>query len=243
MVPLHPDALEGVVQIVELHRLADVIVEAGLQRALPVFAPRVRRYAMARTCPPSPAARLANRAEQRIAVLPRHRNVGQDDIRAVFGVDPQRLGRALRFADARAGIGEHRTQQFARIGLVVDDQHVRAFEIERARARPPLDCDCRRHAMLGLANGQVHRERRSLSLAAAVGRHASAMQLDEMTPDRQTESEAAVLPRRAAVGLPEPFEDVRQKCRSDAVAGVGHIDADVGAFEPACGLRRARRAT
>ena len=38
---VHPDALEGVVQIVELHRLADVLVEAGLQRALPVFAPRV----------------------------------------------------------------------------------------------------------------------------------------------------------------------------------------------------------
>ena len=32
-------------------------------------------------------------------------------------------------------IGQHHPQQLARIGLVVHDQHVRALEIERARAR------------------------------------------------------------------------------------------------------------
>ena len=84
--------------------------------------------------------------------------------------------------------------------------------------------------MLGLPDGQIHRECRSLSFAGAVGRHAAAVQLDEVPADREPQSEAAVRARRAAVRLAETLEHVGQEGRRDAVAGVGDIDPHVGTF-------------
>ena len=83
-------------QIVGLHRLADVIVEAGLQRALPVFAPRVGRDGNGPHVPALAVGQAANRAHQRVAILSRHRDVGQDDVGPIFRIDPQRFGRAAR---------------------------------------------------------------------------------------------------------------------------------------------------
>ena len=53
----------------------------------------------------------------------------------------------------------------------------------------------------------------------------SAVQLDEVTHDRQSEPEPAVLPADRAVGLAEPLEDERQKVGGDARAVVGDRQA------------------
>src|SRR5205814_1523727 len=44
--------------------------------------------------------------------------------------------------------------------------------------------------------------------------------------DEQAESEAADTPGRAAVGLSEALEHVREKRRVDAAAAVGHLNLD-----------------
>src|SRR5262245_32454358 len=47
-----------------------------------------------------------------------------------------------------------------------------------------------------------------------------------MTRDRKAEAQAAVLARGTAISLPEAIEDVGQKFRLDADAGVPHLDFD-----------------
>ena len=52
-----------------------------------------------------------------------------------------------------------------------------------------------RRAMVGVAQREKHRERRSLSFAAAMSGHAAAVELDEVTSDRQAKAEPAVRAR------------------------------------------------
>ncbi len=59
---------------------------------------------------------------------------------------------------------------------------------------------------------------------ALVALNLPVMLLDQVAGDRQSETEAAVTAHRAAVGLPEPIEDVGQELGRDAGAGVLHID-------------------
>ena len=63
-----------------------------------------------------------------------------------------------------------------------------------------------------------------------MGRHPAAVELDEVTPDRQAQPEPAVRARRAAIALPEPLEYMRKECRRDAVARIGDIDANFASF-------------
>ena len=52
------------------------------------------------------------------------------------------------------------------------------------------------------------------------------MLLDEVPRKGEPESKPTVLPGRPAVGLAESIEDVRQKLRIDAGAGVANLDQD-----------------
>src|SRR5262249_60075331 len=72
--------------------------------------------------------------------------------------------------------------------------------------------------------GQAHVERAPLSNSRALRPDRAAMQLDEMTDDRETETEAALRPGRRRVGLPEALEDVRQKGGIDATTTVHDLD-------------------
>src|SRR2546427_10906730 len=77
--------------------------------------------------------------------------------------------------------------------------------------------------------GQLHDERRALSLARALGGDTAAVELDQVLHERQPEAEAAVGPRGGAVLLPETVEDERENVGADAPARVAHHDLDVGA--------------
>src|SRR5437899_733729 len=54
---------------------------------------------------------------------------------------------------------------------------------------------------------------------------AAAVELDDVLDDGQSEAEAAVRARRAAVALAETLEDQRKELAGDALAGVGDGDA------------------
>ena len=81
---------------------------------------------------------------------------------------------------------------------------------------------------------QPDAERRSGVLAGARGVHGAAVHLDQVADDRQAQPEAAGLPRRAGVGLPEALEHVGQEVGRDADAGVAdrHLDVRVDALQP-----------
>src|SRR5437899_4232821 len=68
------------------------------------------------------------------------------------------------------------------------------------------------------------RERRALSFAGALGLDLAAVQLHEVTHDRQPEAETSVLPRRRAVGLAEAVEEIWQELSPDSTSSVPHAD-------------------
>ena len=74
----------------------------------------------------------------------------------------------------------------------------------------------------------------SPSLSAS---HAPAVQLDQVAHDGETEPEAAVRARGAAVGLAEALEHVRQELGRDAAARIGDAQFQI----PAIVLRRDHR--
>src|SRR5262249_12400145 len=86
-------------------------------------------------------------------------------------------------------------------------------------------------------------------IAGAVGRDLTAVQLDQVAHNRQSQSQTAVLSRGRAVGLTETGKDVREKIRTDALTGVAHGDLDLRlalsqlhlhASAPRCELDRVR---
>src|SRR5437867_5594815 len=123
---------------------------------------------------------------------------------------------------------EHRAERLAGVGIVVHDENVYALEgrsavdtTTRALHGPRLSLDRR------VAGRETHREGRSQPFPRAFRVHGTPVQLHQVTDDRQPESEAAVLPRAGAVGLPEAIEDVRKEIGADALASVA--DRDPGA--------------
>ena len=69
-------------------------------------------------------------------------------------------------------------------------------------------------------------------------REVAAQQPRQVARDRQAEAGAAVLPVRAAVGLPEGLEDDHLLVLGDADAGVAHRECDTPSSSPACDAHR-----
>src|SRR5262245_2034692 len=95
-------------------------------------------------------------------------------------------------------------------------------------------------------DGKPDAKRRSPPFTVTAREDRAAMQFDEVSHDGQPQAQTAVLPRRSAVGLPEPLEDVRQKIGGDAHARVtdDNLDAGIDALDPhldAAMLRRELR--
>src|ERR1043166_1627953 len=71
-------------------------------------------------------------------------------------------------------------------------------------------------------------DKRRAAIGAVAGRgDRAAMQLRQLLHDAETEPEPAMLAREARVGLPEMFEDVREKLRRYTAARVADRDLDV----------------
>src|SRR5690349_4051828 len=67
-----------------------------------------------------------------------------------------------------------------------------------------------------------HGESRAVAKAFAAGLDGAAVGLNQVADNREPEAEAAVLPRRRLVRLPERLEHVGKEARIDARAVVGH---------------------
>src|SRR5205814_5049602 len=83
----------------------------------------------------------------------------------------------------------------------------------------------RRGLRLRRRERQRDRERRAPSFAVARRGDAAAVELDDVLDDGQSEPEAAVRARRAAVALAEALEDQRKELAADALASIGDGDA------------------
>src|SRR5262245_53930845 len=77
---------------------------------------------------------------------------------------------------------------------------------------------------------QEDHEPSAAAAALAVRRDRSAVQLDEVTDDREAETEAAVRSRGRSVGLAEAIEDERQRVGVDAGSAVDDFDSQTIAF-------------
>src|SRR5262245_45941051 len=67
-------------------------------------------------------------------------------------------------------------------------------------------------------------ESRALVQAGALDHDCPAVHFHQTLHNGQSQSQSAVLPGDAAVGLAKPVEDMGQEFRSDSYAGVGHLD-------------------
>lgn len=171
--------------------------------------------------------------DQLKSVHPRHLEIRHDHVRQIDFNHLQRYLRSRRGAHSGPrGLQQLRNQDDS-VGIVIDGDNVNAFEI--------ADWNVLRHGgrtwmhpfrLAGRHGVDDHerkceRERRPLTNAAAPGLERAAVQFGELLCDRQSQSEPAALARETCVRLSEPLEDVRQKLRRDANAGVRNRDLDV----------------
>ena len=73
---------------------------------------------------------------------------------------------------------------------------------------------------MGDHHGKLDDECCALSFSGAVGAHLSAMELDQMFDDGQSQAQTAVAPRGRCVGLSETFEKMGKKLGADSFAGI-----------------------
>ena len=74
---------------------------------------------------------------------------------------------------------------------------------------------------------QLHCKRRSSSFAAAPHFYCAAVNLDQVSRNRQSQAESAVLSGRRAVCLAKSIKHIRQKLRRNAWSSVGHFHLDL----------------
>src|ERR1044072_5770600 len=89
--------------------------------------------------------------------------------------------------------------------------------------------DCNR---LSSISKQWKRRREGCAFAYAVtlGRNRSAVKLDEMSNDREAETQPAKAPRRGTICLTKTIENARQKIRLYSLPRVGHAHTCVSAI-------------
>src|SRR6185503_14851746 len=85
----------------------------------------------------------------------------------------------------------------------------------------------RQRVLISNHRWQAHRKLRTLVVTGAVSQYSAAMQFDEMSHDREPQSEAAISSRRRSVSLPETIEHVWQEVRIDPDTRVVHNDLDM----------------
>ena len=84
------------------------------------------------------------------------------------------------------------------------------------------------------AHGKLDPKRRSLSGAITVREDPTALELDQVTADRQAQPQATVQPTSARVRLAEALEQMRKKLRGnpDPVVADGQLDVTVDTLQP-----------
>src|SRR5207244_11040268 len=68
----------------------------------------------------------------------------------------------------------------------------------------------------------------SLSFSATFSTNCPAVHLDNLTHNRQPQTESTIFSRAGAIGLSKTVKDQGQKVRTDTFACIAHSDLDVG---------------
>jgi hypothetical protein len=121
---VHHGELQGLLhqraQLLELHRLRDIVESAGLERGDGIFRAAVRRNHRDRQVGVMPGDIL----DHREAVPVGEPHVGQAQVVVVAGEQRERLRRAARAVRFHAHARERHPQQLTYVGFVVNDQDV-----------------------------------------------------------------------------------------------------------------------
>ena len=96
---------------------------AGSVRSGPCSAPCAVMATTGRL-PPWSRRQLAERADEPVAVVHRHRQIAHDDVGQQLSETVQPLPRVARHDDQRAAVAEHGPHEVACLGIIVDDQDV-----------------------------------------------------------------------------------------------------------------------
>ena len=184
---------------------------------------------------------LANSADKFVAVDGWHADVAEQDLRRAVGNLGERFLGGRSGTSLRAILPQELGQHFAGVRLVIDDQYRNAFEL--SWLCHGLSLIVAGGCCLGLFDRQSDREGGPLARAIARGFHSARMQFDQMTHNREPETQAAVRASAAAVGLAESVEDVRQEILRNSLAGIAHGERQilVMPFDPNCDPAVARR--
>ena len=201
-------------------------LEARRERLLPVLGPRVRRQRDGGEGVPRRQA--ADLPQERVAVLARHTDVAEEDVRPPARECGERLGGRLAHPDVGTVPPQDRLENLARVRLVVDHEDAEAVEPSARRGGWRLRLGRARRRLPGRdLDRQPHREGGALTLARALRVHGAPVQLDDVADDREAEAQAAVRPPGRGVALPEALEDVWEEGGRDALARVAHRELDV----------------
>src|SRR5688572_2988990 len=84
-----------------------------------------------------------------------------------------------------------------------------------------------RHVHVEHHERKLDPESRALVFSGTAGRHAPSVQLDEALHDGESQAQAAMMPGRRGVCLPEALEHVRQELRRYALPGVDHAQLEM----------------
>src|SRR5437867_9205268 len=215
-------------QLVAVDRLGDVHLKAGRQRLSPVLEARVGRQRDRCDRAAVPCLLRADPADERVAVLAGHADVGQEDVRPP-GLE---LGERLRGRLARpylgTGLPQDRFEDLARVQLVVDYQDAEAAERGELLARGALPCFVRAPVLGCDPERDPYSESGTFPLASALGFDGPPVELDEVAGDREAEPQAAERPRDGSIGLPEALEEVGEELGPDALARVANRQLEMG---------------
>ena len=136
--------------------------------------------------------------------------------------------------------GSDSWQDAASNGIPADEPRGGSGDVEARRAGRSRDYQKRRVRRIPpkLRRSQfslqwkANREGSPGSCPGARGPHRPAVQLDQVADDCKPQAKAAVLPRRRAIALAEPLEDVREEIGYYSLAGVPHRELQPGALAP-----------
>src|SRR2546423_11562284 len=116
---------------------------------------------------------------------------------------------------------EKQAQRFARVAVILGDQHAAGREASFLVGRFDRGAVARR------TRRQVDAELASLIDARALGRNRPAVELGEPPYERQPDAEAAARPVERLLALDEEIEDPRQQVGVDALSVVAHAELRV----------------
>src|ERR1700733_11103693 len=160
-----PETGQRLEELVELQWLWQVLLKTCGERAAGIVPRGEAGYGNRRDAPSFVGVEQADALDQREPAFLRRADVAGQNDRPTPAKPSQRLRRRGRRGHLRASTGQELLDELARIGLVIDEEHVKPHEIWRGVKRRRL---MKRGLRLRRRRGQRERQRSPLSRTAAL---------------------------------------------------------------------------